>query len=209
MRHGRSEIEEFEKLSVNKLKERLKELGQPTSGKIWDLIERCRGVLTTASTRENVAKSKSAEEQFLELSAPNKSKNVDITYEKTLKDAPEELLWKKDLRGLPAFDFVRLYDYLVLTTKKYDHSSLRTAGYKKLKAFQFFAEGYIKGMMIAKIAGLTYLKGVVLASMKPEKRNVVIVFGSNGEGCLRLPSWVSYFKEIIFFVIFFSSLFSL
>ena len=36
-------------------------------------------------------------------------------------------------------------------------------------------------MMIAKTGGLTYLKGVVLPSMKPEKCKVVIVFENDGQ----------------------------
>ena len=105
-------LEELEKLSVKQLKERLKELGQPTSGKKYDLIQRCHGVLTSRTSSDS-NQSRSAEEQFLDVSAPNKSKNVDIPYEKILKEAPEELHWKKDLRDLPAFDFVQLYDYLI------------------------------------------------------------------------------------------------
>lgn len=174
-------IEELQKKTVHELKEQLKKIGQPTSGKKSDLVERCYGVLTSESFGSSSSQNRTAEEQFLHVSAPNRNKNVDITYEKVLKDAPEELLWQKDLRDLPAFDFVRLYDYLVLTTKKYDHSSLRTTGYKKLKAFQFFAEGHVKDMNIGKVGGLTYLKGEVLASMKQTKYKVVIVFSNTSE----------------------------
>lgn len=170
-------IEELQKKTVHELKEQLKKIGQPTSGKKSDLVERCYGVLTSESFGSSSSQNRTAEEQFLHVSAPNRNKNVDITYEKVLK----EMLWQKDLRDLPAFDFVRLYDYLVLTTKKYDHSSLRTTGYKKLKAFQFFAEGHVKDMNIGKVGGLTYLKGEVLASMKQTKYKVVIVFSNTSE----------------------------
>ena len=82
---------------------------------------------------------------------------------------------------MPAFDFVRLYDYLVIQTNKYDHIALKTSGYKKLKAFQFFAEGHIKDLELAEVGGLVYIKGEVLASMKQTKYSVAIVFSNKGE----------------------------
>ena len=54
-----------------------------------------------------------------------------------------DCVWAINLRGPPPFNFVQLYDYLVIKTAKYDHTLIRTSGYKKLKAFQFFKEGHI------------------------------------------------------------------
>jgi len=56
---------------------------------------------------------------------------------------------------------------------------MKTSGYKKLKALQFFAEGYIKDLELAIIGGLVYIKGEVLPSMKQSKYSVAIVFSNN------------------------------
>ena len=156
--------QELQKKTLYELKEILKQSGQKVSGKKSDLVERICGVLAS-STCDTPSTSKTAEAQFLELSAPHKSKDNDLSYDTLIRDVKGNNLWQKDLRNLPAFDFVRLYDYLVIQTNKYDHIALKTSGYKKLKAFQFFAEGHIKDLELAEVGGLVYIKGEVLASM--------------------------------------------
>ena len=66
-----------------------------------------------------------------------------------------DCVWATDLRGLPPFYFVQLYDQLVIKTAKYDHASIRSPGYKKLKAFQFFKEGQIRRTHISAKGGIT------------------------------------------------------
>ena len=78
-----------------------------------------------------------------------------------------DCVWATDLRGLPPFNFVQLYDQLVIKTAKYDYASIRSSGYKKLKAFQFFEEGQIRRTHISAKGGVTYVKGEVLVSIKP------------------------------------------
>ena len=90
-------------------------------------------------------------------------------------------VWATNLRGLPPFNFVQLYDYLVIETAKYDHASIRTSGYKKLKAFQFFKEGQISRTHVSAKGGITYFKGEVLVSMKQQKFKVIISMNHPGE----------------------------
>ena len=52
--------------------------------------------------------------------------------------------WSTDLRNLPEMNFVQLYDYLVVSTRKYRHIVLKGTNYKKLKSYQFFFEGNVK-----------------------------------------------------------------
>ena len=94
---------------------------------------------------------------------------------------PVDCVWATDLRGLPPFNFVQLYGYLVIKTAKYDHSSIRTSGDKKLKAFQFFKEGQIRRTHVSAKGGITYVKGEVLVSMKQQKFKVIISMNHPGE----------------------------
>ena len=48
--------------------------------------------------------------------------------------------WSRDLRQLPELNFIELYDYLVVSTRKYRHI-LKGTNYKKLKSYQFFSKG--------------------------------------------------------------------
>ena len=73
-----------------------------------------------------------------------------------------------DLRKLPPFDFVKLYDYLVLKTAKYDHNTIYHSGYNKLKAYQFFKEGHIKSLHLSVKGNTTFVKGEVLPSVKQD-----------------------------------------
>ena len=50
--------------------------------------------------------------------------------------------WSSDLRNLLSISFIQLYDYLIVTTREYQHIVLTSS--KKLKAYQFFFEGHIK-----------------------------------------------------------------
>ena len=52
--------------------------------------------------------------------------------------------WSTDLCQLPELNFIQLYDYLVVSTRKYRHIVLKGTNYKKLKSYQFFFEGNVK-----------------------------------------------------------------
>ena len=81
----------------------------------------------------------------------------------------------------PLFTCIQLYDYLVIKTFKYDHLAMKSTGYKKMKASQFFSEDHIKSLEVASKDGLTFLKAAVLASMKSQRYNVVVAFDYNND----------------------------
>ena len=56
--------------------------------------------------------------------------------------------WSSDLRHLPEMNFIQLYDYLVVSTRKYRHIVLKGTHYKKLKSYQFFFEGNVKKLEV-------------------------------------------------------------
>lgn len=175
-------IKALEKLKVQGLKKLLSDAGQPTTGKKADLFLRCRVLLERpcTSSSSNIQDGSLPE---VVLSSTSSTKNVheDLTY-KRLEAETTSCSWSLDLRKLPPFNFIQLYDYLVLKTQKYNHASIRTSGYKKLKAFQFFKEGHIKKLCVSDSSnGPIYVKGEVLASMKQIKYKVLISFTHLGD----------------------------
>lgn len=190
-----SSIEEIKRKKVYELKKILSDHGQPITGKKADLVLRCHVLFERKKAANNSQapqnnqdkhqdedQDKNQEEPLsIVTSAINKrARNDDTTYERLATEAVT-CVWDTDLRGLPPFNFVQLYDYLVLKTAKYDHASIRSSGYKKLKAFQFFKEGHIKNMHVGVKGRVTYVKGEVLASMKQQKYKVMISFNHLGE----------------------------
>ncbi|KAI8518903.1 hypothetical protein Bbelb_021600 [Branchiostoma belcheri] len=99
----------------------------------------------------------------------------------SLEKATARSVWSKDLRNLPILNFAALYEYLVFRTKKYDHKVLKCTAYKKLKAFQYFLEGHIKSIEVAKKDGTVFVKAKVLASMKQKRYKTMLAFG-DGDG---------------------------
>ena len=71
------------------------------------------------------------------------------------------MVWSSHLRDMPYLSFLQLYNYLVVRTEKYDHTYIKTTSYKKLKAFQFYYEGFIKLIEVS-----VYLNSKVKLSMK-------------------------------------------
>jgi hypothetical protein len=90
------------------------------SGKKEDLVLRCHVIVERRKQRN-----------CLEAASDSP-----LIYPVILKEATG-CKWKKDLRGLPRFTFVKLYDYLVRKTSKYSSLDISSCGYKTLKAFQF------------------------------------------------------------------------
>ena len=52
--------------------------------------------------------------------------------------------WSSDLRNLPEMNFIQLYDYPVVSTRKYRHTVFRGTHNEKLKSSQFFFEENVK-----------------------------------------------------------------
>ena len=82
--------------------------------------------------------------------------------------------WSTDLRQLPEMNFIQLYDYLVVSTRKYRHIVLKGTHYKKLKSYQFFFEGNVKKLESKVFDNKTYVKANVLPSMKKTPYRVVV-----------------------------------
>ena len=171
-------LEAIKRLKVEELKKILRDRGQLVTGKKADLVLRCQVLFERLKTPSNVVPEQ--ENVPLLLDTSSKKNTGDITYESLVAEAVD-CVWATDLRGLPPFNFVQLYDHLVIKTAKYDHASIRTSGYKKLKAFQFFQEGHIRKTHIGAEGGITYVKGEVLASMKQQKYKVMISMSHLGE----------------------------
>ena len=90
------------------------------------------------------------------------------------------LPWVCELRGTPPFTFVQLYDYLVLRTSRYKHIFLKQAGYKKIKSFKFFYEGFIRKILVTKDGDHTFYDVCMKAPMKNTLYKVFIVLDSSG-----------------------------
>jgi len=73
-------------------------------------------------------------------------------------------------------NFIQLYDYLVISTRKYHHIVLKGTHYKKLKSYQFFFEGNVKKLEVKLFENKTYVRANVLPSMKRTPYRVVVQF---------------------------------
>lgn len=74
--------------------------------------------------------------------------------------------WSEDLSKTPPFTFIQLYDYLVIRSVKYKHILLKDTQYKRLKAFKYFKEGFIKKIEFASTENFVYLDVKIKASIK-------------------------------------------
>lgn len=103
------------------------------------------------------------------------SSNEEFKYDSTMRRI-SALGWSTDLRNLPEMNFVQLYDYLVVSTRKYRHIVLKGTNYKKHKSYQFFFEGNVKKLECKNHDTKKYLRANVLPSMKKTPYRVVIEF---------------------------------
>ena len=67
----------------------------------------------------------------------------DFRYNEVLRWLPA-IGWSTDLCQLPELNFIQLYDYLILSTRKYRQFMLKGTNYKKLKCYQFLFAGNVK-----------------------------------------------------------------
>ena len=126
-----SSLEDIQKLKVKDLREILRFHAESTDGakadlvlKVFALFMRC--VLPSSNSRKNDEAHSSQEQN-----------NDGFQYEPTIRRI-SVLGWSSDLRDLPEMNFIQLYDYLVVSTRKYRHIVLKGTNYKKLKSYQFF-----------------------------------------------------------------------
>ena len=80
--------------------------------------------------------------------------------------------WTSDLKNTPPFMFIQLYEYLVIRTVK--HILLKSSQYKRLKAFQFFQEGFIKKIEVAFTDNHCYFDVRMKASMRNKLYKVIV-----------------------------------
>ena len=86
------------------------------------------------------------------------------------------MAWSSDLRDMPNLSFLQWYDYLVVRAEKYDHTYIKSTSYKKLKAFQFYYEGFIKLIEIGTTPEFVYLHSKVKPSRKHVCYKVIVKF---------------------------------
>lgn len=158
-------LEELSKLKVKDLKDILREYGEPTTGKKADLILRCQ-----------VVQNRGKVQQTSKVTLIRSEKEI-VTYKTILKDV-EKLEWSADLRKLPLFHLVQLYDYLVVSMNK--KLLQKSGGFKKLKSLKFFREGHIKKMLCCVHNEFVYLKAQVVASMKSKAYSSIVCFDQDG-----------------------------
>ena len=84
--------------------------------------------------------------------------------------------WSSHLRNLPEINFIQLYDYPVVSTRKYRHIVLRGTHNEKLKSSQFFFEGNVKKLEGKCFENKTYVRANVLHSMKKTPHRVFLEF---------------------------------
>ena len=110
--------------------------------------------------------------------------NAGCTYSALFFSRCSHLPWSTDLRGTPSFSFIQLCEYLVIRTLKFKHINLKSTSYKKLKAFQFVFEGYIKKLLVAKNNSYTFFDVRMKASMRSSLYKVLVILSnSSGDVC--------------------------
>ena len=110
--------------------------------------------------------------------------NTGCAYSALFFSSCSHLPWSADLRGTPSFSFIQLYDYLAIRTLKFKHIKLKSTSYKKLQAFQFFFEGYIKKFLVAKNNNYTFFDVRMKASMRSTLYKVLVILSnSSGDVC--------------------------
>lgn len=156
-------LEDIQKLKVKDLKEILRSNSEATGGMKADLVLKVYAILM-----RNVV-------QPAENRLENVEDDEDFKYDDTIRRI-SALGWSTDLRQLPELNFIQLYDYLVVSTRKYRHIVLKGTNYKKLKSYQFFFEGNVKRLESKIYEEKTYVKASVLPSMKKTPYRVVVEF---------------------------------
>ena len=96
----------------------------------------------------------------------------DFKYEATIRISP--LGWSRDLRHLPEMNSLQLYNYLVVSTRKYRNIVFKGTHYKKLKCYQFFFEGNMKKLESKVFENKAYVRATALPSMKKTPYRVVV-----------------------------------
>ena len=156
-------LEDIQNLKVKELRDTLKCNSERAGGTKADLVLKVYALLV----RNVVRPAKNVKE--------NADNSGHFEYEDTLRRI-SALGWSTDLRQPPELNFIQLYDYLVVSIRKYRHIVLKGTDYKKLKSYQFFFEGNAKRLESKVYQGKTYVKASVLPSMKKNPYRVIVEF---------------------------------
>jgi len=167
-------LDEIRSFSKKYLKGELEKLNKNTTGSKADLVARYYAAIGAKTSSPATASSAESE--------VHSKNNEEVTYQRLLNTIKDPK-WSKDLRNSPDITFVQLYDYLVVKTAKYDRLALKSSGtgYKKLKSFNFFAEGHIKSIEVTSSDEFRYVKSLVMASMLSKRYGVIIAFNNNND----------------------------
>ena len=134
-----SSLDDIQKLKAKDLREIVRSNSESTGGMRADLVMKVYALLM-----RHVFPSSGGENRELPTDVQDLKQNQsDFKYEATMVRI-SALGWSSDLRNLPEMNFIQLYDYLVVSTRKYRHIVLKGTHYKKLKSYQFFFEGNVK-----------------------------------------------------------------
>ena len=162
-----SSLEDIQKLKAKDLREILKSHSELTGGMKADLVLKVYALLM-----RDVLPSDANSGRNSEVLPPDQG---DFKYDVAMRRI-SALGWSTDLRHLPEMNFIQLYDYLVVSTRKYRHIVLKGTHYKKLKSYQFFFEGNVKKLESKVFENKTYVRANVLPSMKKTPYRVVVEF---------------------------------
>ena len=170
-----STLDEIQKLKAKDLRDILRSHSETTGGMKADLVLKVYALLMRDVLPPSNANSGENEEVLPTQEQDQNQDEGDFKYEATMRRI-SALGWSSDLRHLPEMNFIQLYDYLVVSTRKYRHIVLKGTHYKKLKSYQFFFEGNVKKLETKIFENKTYVRANVLPSMKRTPYRVVVEF---------------------------------
>ena len=156
-----SSLDDIKKLKAKDLREILKSNLQSTGGVRADLALKGYSLLMRHVLPSSGGENRELLTNFQDL----KQNQSDFRYEAT-KVRISALGRSSDVRNLIEMNFIQLYDYLVVSTRKYRHIVLRGTHYEKLKSNQCVFEGNVKRLEIKVFVNKTYVRANVLHSMK-------------------------------------------
>ena len=171
-------LDDLSVLTVKDLKKILLVYKEKLSGVKYDLVLRVYAIftrITSVPTSSTLTTELSKEED-----TPGCN---DFTYS-LIKAQCFNRPWTSNLSDTPPFTFIQLYDYLVIRTVKYQDILLKSTEYKKLKAFQFYYEGFIKKLEVAYTDEFCFVNVQMNASMRSKSYRVIVKLSrSSGNVC--------------------------
>ena len=126
-------LEDIQKLTVKDLRDILRSNSENAGRMRADLVLKVYGLLM----RDVVLKSAENTQQTAENCGHFKNDEI--------MRRISALGWSTDLQQLPELNFMQLYDYLVVSTRKYHHIFLKGTHYKKRKSYHFLRKCEMTG----------------------------------------------------------------